>query len=72
MFSISLAGTKAYDEVYTLLTKTALVTDIRKLSTHNQTSCVEGYHSVTTHFAPKLLAFSHERMACRYAISAII
>ena len=63
---ISLAGTKAYDELCTILTKPALLTDIKKLSPKYQTSSVEGYHSVITHFAPKLLSFSYEGMACRY------
>ena len=57
---ISLAGTKAYDELCTILTKPALLTDIKKLSPKYQTSSVEGYHSVITHFAPKLLSFSYE------------
>ena len=63
---ISLAGTKAYDELCTILTKPALLSDIKKLSLKYQTSSVEGYHSVITHFAPKLLSFSYEGMACRY------
>ena len=62
---VYITGTKAYDELCTILTKPALLTDIKKLSPKYQTSSVEGYHSVITHFAPKLLSFSYEGMACR-------
>ena len=65
---VLLAGTKAYEGVYDILTAKALVTDIRKLSTQHQTSSVEAYHSVVIHFAPKLLVFSYEGMLCRYML----
>ena len=63
-----LAGTKAYEGVYDILTEKALAADIRKLSTKHQTSSVEAYHSMVINFAPKLLVFSYEGMVCRYML----
>ena len=69
---LQLAGTKAYEGVYAILTAKALVADVRKLSTQHQTSSVEVYHSVVIHFAPKLLVFSYEGMVCRYMLYTIL
>ena len=69
---LQLAGTKAYEGVYAILTAKALVADVRKLSTQHQTSSVEVYHSVVIHFAPKLLVFSYEGMVCRYMLYTIV
>ena len=69
---LQLAGTKAYEGVYAILTAKALVADVRKLSTQHQTSNVEVYHSVVIHFAPKLLVFSYEGMVCRYMLYTIL
>ena len=60
------AGTKAYDRLHKILTSRMLITDIGKLSAHFQTSGIEAYHSVITHFAPKLLVFGYEGMLARY------
>ena len=43
-----------------------LITDISKLSARFQTCSIEAYHSMITHFAPKLLAFGYEGMLGRY------
>ena len=69
---LQLAGTKAYEGVYAILTAKALVADVRKLLTQHQTSSVEAYHSVVIHFAPKLLVFSYEGMVCRYMLYIIV
>lgn len=53
---ITCRHTQAYDKLCTILTMPALLTDIKKLSPKYQTSSDEGYHSVITHFAPKLLS----------------
>ena len=69
---LQLAGTKAYEGVYAILTAKALVADVRKLSTQHQTSSVEVYHSVVIHFAPKLLVFSYKGMVCRYMLYVLV
>ena len=58
-------GTKVYDKMSKIVNNTLLLSDVRKLSATFQTSNLEAYHSVITHFAPKLLAFSYEGMSGR-------
>ena len=59
-------GSKACEKVSDLITNKQLLADVRKLSSHHQTSSFESYHSVVNHFAPKLLAFSYVGIYCRY------
>ena len=61
-------GTKACEKLNDVICNAKLLADIMKLSPHQQTSCVESYHSVINHFAPKLLAFSYTGMHCRYVL----
>jgi hypothetical protein len=42
-----------------------LRTGISQASPLAQTSCLEGFHSVLNHFAPKMIAFSFQGMYCR-------
>jgi hypothetical protein len=59
-------GTQVHDHLCAELTKKALVSGIKQASPLDQTSCLEGFHFVLNHFAPKMLAYSHSGMYCRY------
>ena len=49
-----------------MLNNINLVKGIKQASPFAQTSCLEGFHSVLNHFAPKMIAFSYVGMYCRY------
>ena len=63
---IPLIGTVVYDKLYKSLTTESLTKGIQKASPLDQTSCLEGFHSVLNHFAPKMIAYSYPGMYCRY------
>ncbi|XP_077864721.1 uncharacterized protein LOC144350407 [Saccoglossus kowalevskii] len=58
-------GTKPLEKLITLLNSRQMKKDIPKLSTLQQTSELEGYHSVVNQFAPKMDGFSYNGMMCR-------
>ena len=60
------AGTKGYDKLLAIISKTQLVNDIGKLSADAQTSCIEGFHATLNHWHPKMIAFSYLGSYCRY------
>ena len=62
-------GSVAYEKLCSALTNTHLVKGIKQASPFAQTSCLEGFHSVLNHFAPKMIAYSYAGMYCRYNIS---
>lgn len=58
-------GSEAYAKMYDALTNIQLTKAIKKASSVGQTSCLESYHSVINHFAPKMLAYSYLGMLGR-------
>ena len=55
-----------YERLCEALTNKALIRGIKQASPLAQTSCLEGFHSVLNHFAPKMIAYSYADMYCRY------
>ena len=55
-----------YERLCEALTNNSLVKGIKQASPLAQTSCLEGFHSVLNHFAPKMIAYSYAGMYCRY------
>ena len=45
---------------------------IEKASPFDQTSSLEGFHSVLNHFAPKMIAFSHTGMIIRFVTAFLL
>lgn len=56
----------AYEKLHSALTNVNLMKGIKQASPLAQTSCLEGFHSVLNHFAPKMIAYSYVGMYCRY------
>ena len=59
-------GSVDYERLCEALTNKALIRGIKQASPLAQTSCLEGFHSVLNHFAPKMIAYSYAGMYCRY------
>lgn len=60
-----------HEKVCTALTNPRLMKGIQKASPLDQTSCLEGFHSVLNHFAPKMIAYSYVGQYCRLVIELI-
>ncbi len=60
-----------YEKLTKVLTNKRLMNGIEKASPFDQTSSLEGFHSVLNHFAPKMIAFSHTGMIIRFALVAL-
>lgn len=58
----------AYEKLHSALTNVNLMKGIKQASPLAQTSCLEGFHSVLNHFAPKMIAYSYVGMYCRYSV----
>ena len=69
---LSHLDTILHDRLTAELSKKALVTGIKKASPLAQTSCLEGFHSVLNHFAPKMLAYSYTGMYCQYVPNCVL
>lgn len=61
-----LLGSVAYEKLHSALTNVNLMKGIKQASPLAQTSCLEGFHYVLNHFAPKMIAYSYVGMYCRY------
>lgn len=57
-----LIGTLVYEKLCEALSNKALVRGIKQASPHAQTSCLECFHSVLNHFAPKMIVYSYVGM----------
>lgn len=66
-----LTGTAAYDKLKALLTKKALLNDIKKMSPDAQTSCLEGFHATLNYWHPKLICYSWLGSLCRFVVIEI-
>ncbi|XP_069133572.1 uncharacterized protein [Argopecten irradians] len=64
-------GTKVCEKLGMILTSQYLKRDIPMLSTGQQTSNLESYHSVINHFAPKMIGFSYHGMQSRLLLAAL-
>ncbi|XP_062603026.1 uncharacterized protein LOC134264758 isoform X2 [Saccostrea cucullata] len=56
---------KAFEQLEKILLNKTLLKDISRLSSQEQTSSLEAFHSLILHFAPKNTAFSYLGMLCR-------
>ena len=63
--------TEEFDGLKKIIETKMLVNDIKKCSSHGQTSAVEGYHSLVNHFAPKMHHFSFNGMKSRLFLAAM-
>ena len=59
------SGTKLFEKLQDIINSRQLKKDIPKMSSVQQTSALEGFHSVINHFAPKMIGFSYHGMLCR-------
>ncbi|KAK3725723.1 hypothetical protein QZH41_018911 [Actinostola sp. cb2023] len=60
-----------YEKVVKALTNYSLINGIKQASPLSQTSCLEGFHSVVNHFAPKMIAYSYAGQYCRHILAAV-
>ncbi|CAB3998933.1 Hypothetical predicted protein [Paramuricea clavata] len=60
-----------HNKVCAALTNKRLMNGIKKASPLAQTSCLEGFHSVLNHFAPKMIAYSYVGQYCRHILAVI-
>ena len=55
-----------YHKMCSALKNKRLVKRIKQASPIEQTSCLEGFHSVLNQFSPKMIGYSYRGMFCRY------
>ncbi|XP_044178092.1 uncharacterized protein LOC122960162 [Acropora millepora] len=64
-------GSDVYIKLCEALNNSFLLRGIKQASPVQQTSCLEGYHSVVNQFAPKMLAFSYLGILSRTILAAL-
>ena len=64
-FSHNFTGTNAHDRLNDILMNQTILKDIEKLSSEDQTSCLEVLHSTLNHWHPKMFCFSWIGTICR-------
>lgn len=62
---VTISESTVYMKVSKALTDGNLIKGIKKASPSEQTSCLEGFHSVLNQFAPKMISYSYPGMLCR-------
>ena len=60
----------AYTKLNSAMLKKSLIKGIGQASPLDQTSFLEGFHSVVNQFSPKMNAYSYWGLFCRYSISS--
>ena len=65
LYFIYCIDTKPSEHLLPIINNKSLCNDIMKLSCSSQTSCLESFHSLINHFAPKHTAFSYLGMNAR-------
>ncbi|XP_028418518.1 uncharacterized protein LOC114543922 [Dendronephthya gigantea] len=53
------------------LTNKRLIKGIKHASPMDQTSCLEGFHSVLNQFSPKMIGYTYRGMFCRHALAVM-
>lgn len=64
-------ATKVCEKLQTVISSCQMKKDIPMLSTCQQTSELEAYHSMINHFAPKMIGFSYHGMHSRLLLAAL-
>ncbi|XP_056100848.1 uncharacterized protein LOC130079563 [Rhinichthys klamathensis goyatoka] len=64
-------GSTALDKLHRVLMNKRVLSDVEKLSPHYQTSTVESFHKVISHFAPKHVVFPFIGRLCRLYLAAM-
>lgn len=60
----------AYEKLVSSISNKRLKKGIMKASPIEQTSCLEGFHSVLNQFSPKMIGYTYTGMFCRYSTIA--
>ena len=64
MACTSILGSVASEKLCAALTQNSLVGGIKQGSPFEQTSCLEGFHSLFNQFAPKMIGYSYVGLYC--------
>ncbi|KAK2552479.1 hypothetical protein P5673_026573 [Acropora cervicornis] len=64
-------GTAAHDKLSSIMTKTTLLGDVKKLSPEAQTSALEGFHATLNYWHPKMISFSWLGSYCRHILASL-